>query len=127
MDVVLQVLVTAVLSAALSGLVVWRLWEKVLLPLTRAEADRLAADVQRRAEVLADETVTRAEAELTAAGEALVPKFRRAVRDGIQDAVLAPPTERLGQTARGVTNAGVNVIEASLRRIFGEQTPPDRR
>lgn len=118
MGVVVQIVVTAVISAAISVGAVWWLWHKVLLP-----------DTELRVRELADELTANASQQLTESGEALVPKFRRAVRDGIQDAVLAPPTDRIGQTARGVTTAGVNVADAVLRRIFGTSssspTPED--
>lgn len=112
MGVVVQVVVTALLSAALSGVVVWWLWHRILLP-----------SAEEQARVLAEELTADARAELTEAGEALVPQFRQAIRDGIQDAVFQPPTDRIGQTARGMTTAGVNVVEASLRRIFGVGPP----
>lgn len=108
-----QIVLTALLSSAATAGALYVLWRQVLVP-----------DLERRARELADEATAKASADLTAAGEQLIPQFRQAIRDGIQDAVLSPPTERLGQTARGVTTAGVNVVEASLRRIFGTPQPP---
>ncbi|WP_116714396.1 hypothetical protein [Euzebya tangerina] len=84
-------------------------------------ADQTLRELEERAQALADEKTRAATEELTAAGEALIPRVRRGVRDGIQDALLTPP-DRLTQTARDMTNVGVNVMESSLRRIFG--TPP---
>ncbi len=104
----MQIVLTAVTSSALTAGGFYLLWRLVLVP-----------DLEARARQLADEATAKAAADLTVAAEALVPTFRQAIRDGIQDAVLVPPTERLGQTARGVTTAGVNVVETSLRRIFG--------
>ncbi|HUG85601.1 MAG TPA: hypothetical protein VMM13_13620 [Euzebya sp.] len=113
------VVLTALLSAAATAAALYQLWRTRLMP-----------DLERRARVLVDEATVTASAELTAAAEAVVPQIRdairAAIREGIQDAVLIPPTERIGQTARGVTSAGVNVVEASLRRIFGVPGPrPD--
>jgi hypothetical protein len=102
-----QAVLIALLTAGATAAAMLALWRIVLVP-----------DLERRARALADEATRNAAAEVTAAGEALVPQFRQAVRDGIQDAVLSPPTDRIGQTARGVTSAGVNVVESSLRRIF---------
>ncbi|MGI9016856.1 MAG: hypothetical protein ACR2HR_07105 [Euzebya sp.] len=108
----MQIIVTALLSSASTAVAMYLLWRLVLVP-----------DLEQRAREMAQQATANASAELTAAGEALVPQFRKAVRDGIQDAVLLPPTDRIGQTARGMTTAGVNVVESSLRRIFGTPTP----
>ncbi len=112
----MQIVLTSTLSATMTAGAFYLLWRFVLVPELEARARELGRQ-------MAEEATARAVADLTEAGEALVPQFRQAVRDGIQDAVLSPPTERLGQTARGVTSAGVNVVESSLRRIFGTQPP----
>jgi hypothetical protein len=108
----MQIVATALLSSATTAGAMYLLWRIVLVP-----------DLERRARELAEQATTDASAELTLAGEALVPQFRKAIRDGIQDAVLSPPTDRLSQTARGMTTAGANVVEYSLRRIFGLPVP----
>jgi uncharacterized membrane protein len=107
------IVVTALLSSAATAGALYLLWRRVLVP-----------DLEQRARELADKATAKAAADLTAAGEALAPRFRQAVRDGIQDAVLSPPTERIGQTARGAATVGVNVVEATLRRVFGTPPPP---
>ena len=109
------IVLTAVLSAITTALAMLLLWRVVLLP-----------ELERRARTLADEATAQAARELTLAAEAMMPRVRQAIRDGIQDAILVPPTDRLGQTARGVTSAGVNVVETSLRRIFGAPLRPER-
>lgn len=116
-DLVL-VVVTAVLSAALTAAVLWWVWHRRVLPHLEAQARAVADEVT-------SDAIERLRREAIVTGDELAPKFRQAVRDGIQDAVLSPPTDRLGQTARGVTTAGVNVVDATLRRIFG--TPPGER
>ncbi|CAN5115932.1 hypothetical protein BH23ACT9_BH23ACT9_30540 [soil metagenome] len=119
------IVLTAVLSASATAVALYLLWHTRLMP-----------DLERRAREIAEQATADASAELGAAAEALVPQFRRAVRDGIQDAILTPPTDRISQTARGVTSAGVNVVESSLRRILGGERgiappppsgPPPRR
>ena len=113
MSTVWTIVATALLSSAATAGALYLLWRRWLLP-----------DLEVRAQQLAEQATADASAELTRAGESLVPQFRQAIRDGIQDAFLTLPTDRLGQTARGVTTAGVSVVEGSLRRIFG--TPPPR-
>lgn len=107
------IVATALLSSGATAGALYLLWRRWLVP-----------DLESRAQRMAEQATAEASAELTRAGEALVPQFRQAIRDGIQDAFLTLPTDRLGQTARGVTTAGVSVVEGSLRRIFG--TPPPR-
>lgn len=114
MGTVLAILVTAILSSVLTGAVLYRLWETRLLPQLERQA-RLVAE-----EVTIDAT-ERLRLQAVETGGELVPQFRTAIRDGIQDAVRNPP-DLLSQTARGMTSAGVNVVEGSLRRIFGTPT-----
>ena len=113
----LLVVVTAVLSAALTGAALYLLWSRRIMPQLEAQARAVAEEVT-------DDAVRRLREEALRTGDDLAPKFRQAMRDGIQDAVFAPPTERIGQTARGVTNAGVTVMDAAFRRLFG--APPAR-
>lgn len=117
MDIILVIVGTALLSAALTGAVLYQLWVRRIMPELEAQA-RVVAE-----EITAD-AVHRLNEQAMETGGVLVPQFRQAIRDGIQDAVLTPPTDRLGQTARGAATAGVNVVESSLRRIFG--LPTDR-
>lgn len=127
---VMQIVMTALLSSSMTAGAIYLLWRLVLVPQLDARVAELEVkvdEIEVRARELgremAEEATARAVVDLTTAAEALVPQFRQAVRDGIQDAVLSPPTERLSQTARGVTNAGVNVVESSIRRIFGTPQP----
>ena len=113
----LLVVVTALLSAALTGAVLYWLWSRRVLPELEGQARAVAEEVTQDA-------IVRMREEALRTGDDLAPKFRQAMRDGIQDAVFAPPTERIGQTARGVTNAGVNVMDAAFRRLFGSPTEP---
>ena len=105
----LLVVVTAVLSAALTGVALYLLWNRRIMPQLEAQARAVAEEVT-------DDAVRRLREEALRTGDDLAPKFRQAMRDGIQDAVFAPPT------ARGVTNAGVTVMDAAFRRLFG--APP---
>ncbi|WP_108664036.1 hypothetical protein [Euzebya rosea] len=116
----LLVVVTAVLSAALTGAVLYWLWSRRVMPVLEDRARTVAEEVTADA-------VVRLREEALRTGDDLAPKFRQAMRDGIQDAVFAPPTERIGQTARGVTNAGVNVMDAAFRRLFGSPADPSPR
>lgn len=112
MSTVWTIVATALLSSGATAGALYLLWRRWLVP-----------DLEARAQRMAEQATAEASAELTRAGEALVPQFRQAIRDGIQDAFLTLPTDRLGQTARGVTTAGVSVVEGSLRRIFGGPPP----
>jgi hypothetical protein len=130
--VVTQIVLTALLSSATTAGALYLLWRGVLVPdlerrarsMAEEATARAAVDLEARARALADVATAKAAADLTAAGEALLPQVRQAIRDGIQDALLFPPSpERLTQTARGMTSAGVNVVESGLRRIFGTPLP----
>lgn len=116
-DIVVIIVGTALLSAALTGAVLYRLWTTRILRELEAQARAVSEEITT-------EAIERLNQQALETGEVLVPQFRQAIRDGIQDAILTPPTDRLGQTAREAANAGVNVVEASLRRIFG--VPPQR-
>ena len=88
--------------------------------------ERAREQLAETGQALAADATADAVSELNAAAEALIPRFRQAVRDGIQDAVLTPPTDRIGQTARDMTNVGVGVVESSFRRIFGPPSASGR-
>lgn len=105
----LEIVLTAVLCSATTVAAVWVLWHRVLLP-----------GVEQRARVVLAEVTDDAEIRLQALGDELAVNFRAAVRDGIRDAVLTPPTASdLTAGARVVTRSGVSVFEEGLRRVFG--------
>lgn len=99
-------ILTAVMSSAMTLLVLWWLYRRRAQKPLEAKLNQVADVIQQRVR----EGVTEA-------GEELMPDFRRNVALGFQDAVTTM------STPQGMAKTGADIVEEGLSVLFGRRNP----
>lgn len=105
----MTVIIASVLSALLTSLLTWSL----AYVFYRA---RLSEQVDALREELAEEVEARVRAGAIAAGQELLPSFRREVTEGFREAMRGVAR---GDMAKEMAKTGAGIVGGSLDTLFG--------
>lgn len=103
-----NVLLTALLSAALTWFVAFWVYKRRVESQLQATLAQIQAEFEQRVKN-----------GVLAAGEELMPQLREQVRLGFQDALRQTQTGELVENAANVVNTGTDIITRNLGALFG--------
>ncbi|MGQ0697339.1 MAG: hypothetical protein ACT4PZ_03750 [Panacagrimonas sp.] len=104
----IDVLLTALLSAALTWAAAFWFYKR-----------RLSSELQRTIDEIQVEFEQRVKAGVLAAGEELLPQFREQVKLGFQDALRETQTGELVENYAAAVNLGTGLVSNRLGNLFG--------
>lgn len=107
----IHVVLTAILSAALTWFVAYWVYKR-----------KLESQLQALLEQVQVEFEQRVRNGVLAAGEELMPQLREQVKLGFQDALLQTQTGEWVENAASVANTGRDILARNFGNLFGKRT-----
>lgn len=103
-----NVILTALLSAALTWAVAWWFYKR-----------RVATQLEQTLQEIQNEFEQRVKAGVLAAGHELLPELREQVKLGFQDALKGSEAGELVENYASAVNRGADIITSRLGTLFG--------